>query len=94
MERVAYAYLLRCADGPLYGGWTGAPGARLEPHTRGRGAKYPRSRLPVRLAYVEACAGKSDAMRREAALKRLTRAKKLALCTGWESGNASDGGTF
>ena len=94
MERPAYAYLLRCADGTLYAGWTWDPGARLEAHNRGRGAKYTRSRLPVRLAYVEACVGKSDAMRREAALKRLTRAEKLALCTGWEPGNAPDGGTF
>lgn len=94
MERTAYAYLLRCADGTLYAGWTWDPAARLEAHNRGRGAKYTRSRRPVRLAYLEACDGKTAAMRREAALKRLSRAEKLALCAGWEREPAGVPGTF
>lgn len=96
-RRTAYAYLLRCADGTLYAGWTFDPAGRLAAHSAGRGAKYTRARLPVRLAYLEACGGKSAAMRREAALKRLSRAEKLALCAGWEQNRAgepepSDGG--
>ena len=84
-QPTAYVYLLRCADGTLYAGWTFDPAGRLAAHNAGRGAKYTRARLPVRLAYLEGCGGKRAAMRREAALKKLSRAEKLALCAAWES---------
>ncbi len=74
-----YAYLLRCADGTLYAGWTTDPVRRAAAHNAGRGAKYTRSRRPVALVYAEAFETKREAMRREAALKRMTRAQKLAL---------------
>ncbi len=74
-----YAYLLRCADGTLYAGWTTDPVRRVAAHNAGRGAKYTRSRRPVALVYAEPFETKTEAMRREAALKQMTRAQKLAL---------------
>ena len=70
-------YILRCADGTLYTGMTNDVEKRLQAHNSGRGVKYTRSRLPVELAYKEACPGRREALSREAALKRLTRAEKL-----------------
>ncbi len=75
-----YCYLLECADGTLYCGITNDPERRLAVHHEGSGAKYTRSRLPVKLAYLEHCAGKSEALRRERAIKALPRSGKLALC--------------
>lgn len=72
-------YMLRCADGSLYTGCTNDLPKRLEAHSGGRGAKYTRSRLPVTLAYREEAADRSAALRRESAIKRLTRPEKLAL---------------
>ncbi len=69
-------YLLRCADGTLYCGATNDVDRRLAAHARGR-VKYTRGRLPVELAHLEAAADKSDALRREAAWKRLPRAETL-----------------
>lgn len=74
-----YVYLLRCRDGTLYAGYTDDPERRLKAHNAGKGAKYTRSRLPVELVYREECPDKSAALRREWALKRMTRAEKLAL---------------
>jgi putative endonuclease len=76
---VAYCYMLQCADGTFYTGWTTDPERRLREHNAGRGAQYTRARRPVRLAYVEAHVDRSAAMRREKALKALTRQRKLAL---------------
>ncbi len=70
-------YLLRCADGSLYCGATNDIARRLVAHARGR-VKYTRGRLPVELAHLEDAADRSDALRREAAWKRLSRAQKLA----------------
>ena len=75
-------YLLRCADGTLYAGATNDLQRRLARHAAGKGAAYTRARLPVELAYVEPAADRSAALRREAAIKRLTRAQKLALVAG------------
>ena len=72
-------YILRCGDGTLYTGCTNDLPRRLEAHRSGRGAKYTRSRLPVEPVYREEAADKSAALRREAAIKRLDRRKKLAL---------------
>ena len=60
-----YVYLLRCADGTLYTGYTDDPVRRTKVHNAGKGAKYTRARLPVELVYQEACADKSAALRRE-----------------------------
>lgn len=74
-----YVYILHCGDGTLYTGSTNDVQRRLETHKRGRGAKYTRSRLPVELVYQETLPDKSAALRREAAIKRLSRSEKLAL---------------
>ncbi len=68
-----------CGDGTLYTGCTNDLARRIKAHQEGKGAKYIRSRLPVELAYFEPAAGKSQALRREAAIKRLSRREKLAL---------------
>lgn len=81
-----WAYLVRCADGTLYAGWTTDTARRTAAHNAGRGARYTRSRRPVALAYREACPSRSAAMRREAALKRLSRPEKEALCAAWAAG--------
>ncbi len=75
----AFVYMLHCADGTLYTGWTYDIAARLRVHSCGRGAKYTRSRLPVRLVYCEKLADKSQALRRECEIKRMSRIQKLAL---------------
>ena len=74
-----YAYILRCADGTLYTGWTNDLEKRLEAHNSGRGAKYTRTRIPVELVYYEECAAKEEAMSREWHIKHLSRAQKLKL---------------
>lgn len=88
-------YMLRCGDGTLYTGATCDLSRRLASHQRGRGAKYTRSRLPVALAYWEEAPDKSAALRREAAIKRLSRREKLALVEGKEAephGDQTPGG--
>ena len=74
-----YVYMLRCSDGTIYSGYTTDPCRRTSEHNSGKGAKYTRSRLPVELVYLESVATKSQALKREAALKKLTRAEKLSL---------------
>ena len=75
----AFTYILVCADGTLYTGWTNDLEKRLAAHNAGRGAKYTRSRRPVRLFYYEEFAEKCEAQRRECEIKRLPREKKIAL---------------
>lgn len=72
-------YILRCADGTLYTGCTNDLARRLRTHSAGKGAKYTRARLPVELVYSEPALDKSQALRREAAIKALSRSEKLAL---------------
>lgn len=74
-----FVYMLRCADGSLYTGSTTDLDRRLAVHQSGRGAKYTRSRLPVELVYREEAPDWSAALRREAAIKHLSRAQKLEL---------------
>ena len=74
-----YVYLLQCRDNSLYCGYTTDLEHRLQMHNRGLGAKYTKSRLPVMLVYHETFESKSEALRRECAIKRLSRAEKLAL---------------
>lgn len=75
-----FTYILRCADGTLYCGWTNSLKDRLLAHNQGKGARYTRSRRPVELVYYETFATKQEAMQREWAIKQLTRQEKLALC--------------
>lgn len=72
-------YILRCGDGSLYTGITNNIEQRIIDHNAGTGAKYTRSRLPVKLIYSETVEDKSSALQREAAIKKLTRAAKLEL---------------
>jgi putative endonuclease len=88
-SRVPFAYILRCADGTLYTGWTTDLERRVAEHNCGRGARYTRARRPVRLVYAESCADRGAAMRREAALKRLSRPDKLALIDGCAVGQSA-----
>lgn len=81
-------YILLCADGTLYTGWTTDIKKRLAAHNAGRGAKYTRGRRPVTLLYVEECESKHEAMSREAAVKKLSREEKLLLCGGKKSRRA------
>lgn len=74
-----YTYILRCADNTLYCGWTNDLSKRLKAHNSGKGAKYTRTRRPVALAYYEKFETKKEAMRREAAIKKLSRKDKLKL---------------
>lgn len=74
-----YTYILRCGDGSLYAGYTDDPIRREAVHNSGKGGKYTRAHLPVRLVYTERFETKGEAMRREAEIKRLSRAEKLAL---------------
>ena len=74
-----YVYILKCADDTLYTGWTTDVDKRVAAHNAGDGAKYTRPRRPVVAVYVEACNTKSEALRREAEIKRLSRKQKLKL---------------
>ena len=78
-EKSWWVYILLCADGTLYTGMTDDIPRRLRAHNTGRGAKYTRGRRPVLLVYRERCASRSQALRREAALKRLSRSQKWDL---------------
>lgn len=84
-----YTYILRCADGSLYTGWTNDLTRRLAAHNAGRGGKYTRSHRPVELVYYEMFDTKEEAMRREVAIKQLTRPEKLALIEGNEKSGAA-----
>jgi putative endonuclease len=74
-----FIYIVRCADDTLYTGYARDPDARVRTHNLGRGARYTSGRGPVRLVYVEACASRGAALRREYAVKRMSRARKLDL---------------
>ena len=75
-----YVYILRCADDTLYTGWTTDLEKRLHAHNQKQGAKYTKARLPVELLYSETCSNKSEALKREAEIKKLSRQQKLLLC--------------
>jgi len=85
-----WVYILRCRDDTLYTGITEDVDRRAEVHNSGKGAKYTRGRGPVTVVYREFCGDKSAALRREIAIKRLTRAQKLALI-GQAGRNPADG---
>ena len=82
MSDKSYTYLLRCADGSLYCGWTNDLDKRVEKHNSGNGAKYTRSRLPVELVYYEVFDTKKEAMSREFHIKRMTKQENEKLIIG------------
>ena len=77
-----WLYILQCGDNTLYTGTTDDVERRLAVHQSGQGAKYTRGRGPLTVVYREACTDRSAALRREAAVKRMTRAEKLSLIAG------------
>ena len=79
MEKQWVLYILECGDGTLYTGITDDLERRLKAHSAGKGAKYTRGRGPLTLRYQESCASHGDALRREIAVKRLSRAEKQKL---------------
>lgn len=79
-------YMLECADGSLYTGVTNDMARRLEQHNDGSGARYTRSRRPVKLRYQETCADRSDALLRECSLRLLSRKEKEALVAAYDAG--------
>ena len=81
MEQSWYLYILRCGDGTFYTGITTDVEKRLEVHRSGKGAKYTRGRAPLKLVYRENCGSHSDALKRELAVKALTRQEKELLIT-------------
>ena len=85
MRRYHYIYILRCADGTLYTGYTTDLAAREAAHNTGRGAKYTRSRRPVTLVYSERFRSLAKALRREYALKQLSRPDKDALIAAFSA---------
>jgi len=78
-KNMNYTYILKCNDNTLYTGWTNNLEKRIEAHNAGKGAKYTKARLPVELIYYEKFETKEEAMRREYAIKKMTRKKKEEL---------------
>lgn len=74
-----YVYIIKCGDGSLYTGWTNDLEKRFKAHKAGKGAKYTRGRGPLKLVHVEVFDDRLEAQKRERAIKRLTRARKLEL---------------
>lgn len=81
-----FVYMLQCRDHSFYTGWTTDLERRIQAHQDGKGARYTRSRRPVTLIYVEEYPTKTECLRREAALKKLTHQQKKAL---WEAQRVS-----
>ena len=79
MEQKHYTYILECADCTFYCGYTTNPKEREKTHNTGTGAKYTRCRLPVKMVHIECFDTKSEALKRECAIKKLTREQKLKL---------------
>ena len=77
-----FCYIVECADGSYYTGWTTDPERRLRQHNAGRGSRYTRYRRPVKLVHVEAQPDRSQAMKREVRIKRLGRQGKAKLIGG------------
>ena len=74
-----YVYILRCADGSLYTGWTNDLEQRVKTHNAGKGAKYTKTRLPVELVYYEEYEEKGEALSRELSIKKLKKTAKEKL---------------
>ncbi|MDP5274154.1 GIY-YIG nuclease family protein [Chengkuizengella axinellae] len=79
MVFIFYVYILKCSDNTLYTGYTNDIERRVAVHNQGKASKYTRGRLPVEVVYYEECNTKSDALKREIEIKKLTKAEKLRL---------------
>jgi len=77
--RPSYCYIVECADGTYYTGWAIDPERRVAVHNKGLGAKYTKTRLPVKLVYVEELPDRKSAMKREIAIKSMERKRKIKL---------------
>lgn len=82
-----YTYIVKCRDGTLYTGWTTDLEKRIKAHNEGKGAKYTKNRAPVHLVYYEEYETKQEALKREYAIKQLTRQEKLALIATRKAGS-------
>ena len=80
----AWVYMLLCSDGSYYTGWTTDVDKRYKNHCSGKGARYTRSHPPVAIAYREQCKDRSEAMKREAAIKKLSRKEKEELVSRFQ----------
>jgi putative endonuclease len=89
---VVYVYILQCADGTYYAGWTADLARRLATHNAGRGSRYTRLRRPVEMVYWEEQPDRGSAQRREQQIKRLSHARKQALAEGFGACRDSDAG--
>lgn len=94
MEKQWVLYILQCKDSSLYTGITDDLARRLQAHGTSKGAKYTRGRGPFVLRYLEACDNKSQALRRELQIKKLTRKQKLALCAAYRPIEEDQNGIF
>ena len=79
MAEEYYTYMVRCSDGTFYTGWTVDPERRVRTHNTGQGARYTKTRRPVRLVFLEKHLSRAEAMRRERAIKGMGRVAKLRL---------------
>lgn len=77
-----FVYILECSDKTYYVGYTANIKKRIETHNKGKASKYTRSRLPVKLLYLEECAGKSEGLKRELQIKNWNRSKKEKIVNG------------
>ena len=77
-----YCYILECSDGTFYTGWTNDPERRVAQHNKGKGARYTKTRRPVKLVYLEEQPDKITALKRELQIKKLKREQKLKLIGG------------
>ena len=78
-----FCYIVECADGTFYTGWTMDPERRVSQHNKGIGAKYTSTRRPVQLVYLETQPNRASAMKRELAIKKMKRVQKVELIQGW-----------
>ena len=79
MEKKDCVYILECNDGTLYTGWTNDIDKRIKAHKDGKGAKYTKGRRPLKLVYLEELETKSEALKRENEIKKMTKDKKRQL---------------
>ncbi|MBG0848169.1 GIY-YIG nuclease family protein [Pseudomonas chengduensis] len=92
VEKAWFVYLVRAANGALYCGISDDPQRRFAQHQSGKGARFFHTSPALALAYVEACAGKGDALRRERAIKRLSKSAKEALILAVDGISSASGG--
>jgi putative endonuclease len=78
-----YCYMVECVDGTYYTGWSKDPQRRMKVHNQGRGARYTRTRRPVKLVYVEEVVDHASALRRELEIKTYSRERKSRLVQAW-----------